>query len=106
MYQDSDYLSDIIRCRERIVEKTQNRQLDEFLDTEDLHDIVVRQFTVIGEAARKLSDDAKGRYPEIPWHRVTGMRNRLVHDYKGIDLNEVWETIQIDIPELLRQLKR
>jgi uncharacterized protein with HEPN domain len=105
MYQDNDFIADIVKSCERIIAKTRGRQLEEFLETEDLHDIVVRQFTIIGEAARNLSEDAKEQFPDVPWHLVSGMRNRLVHDYRGTDLREVWRTIQIDIPELLRHLR-
>jgi uncharacterized protein with HEPN domain len=90
MYQDSDFIKDIIKSCERIVAKTEGRSLEEFLGTEDLHDIVVWQFTIIGEAARRVSDETKESYPKIPWHLITGMRNRLVHDYRGTDLLEVW----------------
>lgn len=105
MYQDSDYIDDIVKCCSRIVEKTQGRELEEFLEAEDLHDIVVRQFTIIGEAARRVSDETKEMYPNIEWYLIVGMRNRLVHDYRGIDLIEVWRTIQVDIPSLLSELQ-
>jgi len=65
-----------------------------------LQDGVVRQLEIIGEAAKRLSPEIKSRAPHIPWKRVTGMRDKLIHDYMGVDLKAVWDTTQKNLPSL------
>ena len=60
---------------------------------------------VIGEAAGKISDELKAAHPEIPWHEMVGMRNRLIHEYFRISLQTVWDTVQKDLPELIDRLE-
>jgi len=71
-----------------------------------VQDAVVRQVTIIGEAARNLSPEFRQNHPEIPWAKVIGMRNVLVHDYFGIDIGEVWRVTQDDLPALKKQVGR
>ncbi|MCC6476860.1 DUF86 domain-containing protein [bacterium] len=106
MWRDLAYLHDIATSCERILAKTRNQTLEQFLESDDVHDIVVLHFAVIGEAARKLSDETKERLAEVPWPKVVGMRNRIVHDYKRIDYEEVWKVVSTDIPELHRSVRR
>lgn len=63
------------------------------------------KFEIIGEAARRLSPEARNLFPEIPWKLVTAMRNILIHDYDDVDLNIVWNTVQRDIPPLISRLE-
>lgn len=60
---------------------------------------------VIGEACRAISDDLKKAYPEVPWRRINGMRNRLVHEYSKVDEAYLWEVVSMDLPELKKQMK-
>lgn len=62
---------------------------------------VIREFEIIGEAVGKLSEELKSRYPEIPWQDVKDFRNLLAHEYFGVDLEIVWNTIRDDLPQLL-----
>lgn len=66
---------------------------------------MIRQLEIIGEASKKLSKEFKEKYPQIPWRDISGMRDKLIHDYFGIDLDAVWDTISKDIPELEDRLK-
>jgi uncharacterized protein with HEPN domain len=61
----------------------------------------MRQLGIIGEAARKVSQETRNAHPEIPWSEIIGMRNRLIHEYSRINLQRVWDTIQNDIPRLI-----
>ena len=66
---------------------------------------MIRCFEILGEAASKISDDFKQTHPELPWRDMITMRNKLIHDYFGVNLAVVWETIQKDVPVLLSLLK-
>ncbi|WP_374756304.1 HepT-like ribonuclease domain-containing protein [Dyadobacter psychrotolerans] len=65
---------------------------------------MVRNFEIIGEASNRLSDDFKDQHPEINWHRIRGFRNRIVHDYFGIDYAIVWEVKRVFLPDLITKL--
>lgn len=73
---------------------------EQFTADEKTISAVVRELSVIGEAARKTTESFRSENPQIPWEKIFGMRNRLVHDYMGVQLSIVWQTIQDDIPEL------
>jgi uncharacterized protein with HEPN domain len=69
-------------------------------------DAVLRNFTVIGEAARHMPDDVTAAHPAIPWQDMCDMRNILMHQYFGVNLRIVWDTIHVDLPPLALQLQR
>ena len=66
---------------------------------------LVRLVEVVGEAAAKTSPECKQDYPFIPWAEIIGMRNRLIHGYNSVDLNVLWDTIEIDLPPLIEKLQ-
>ena len=78
------------------------RGLDEagFLDDDKTADAVVRNLEIIGEASRQLPETYRDAHTDIPWHNMAGLRNRIVHDYIGIDLQMLWHIIQNEIPPL------
>ena len=67
---------------------------------------LVHLLEIVGEAAGKVSQDLRRAHPEIPWNRISGIRNRLVHGYFDIDMDIVWETVTTRLPELITQLKK
>lgn len=71
-----------------------------------LQDAIIRNFEVIGEASKKISKDFKKVYFEIPWKEISGMRDKLIHDYLGVDIDVIWETIIKDLPFLMKELKK
>ena len=73
---------------------------------EDLRLVLVHLVQVIGEAARRVSADGQLAHSEIPWREIIGMRNRIVHDYLGIDEDVVWEVVSDDLPPLITVLER
>ena len=80
-------------------------RLDLDTDREFMHSLV-RCMELVGEAASRLSEEARGELPQIPWRAIVNMRNRLIHGYFEINLDLVWQTIQNDLPPLVSQLKQ
>ena len=68
-------------------------------------DAVIRRIEIIGEAARRVSEDSREAHPQLPWQAMVGMRNVMIHDYDDIDLGVVWETVQNDLSPLVKQLE-
>ena len=66
---------------------------------------VIRCLEVIGEAAKKIPDKSREKHPGIPWQEISGMRDKLIHDYFGVDLNTVWDTIQEDLSPLKKAVE-
>ena len=75
---------------------------DAFLGDPKTQDAVVRNLEVIGEAAKNVSEGLKATHPDIPWKRIAGMRDKMIHAYFGVDLRLVWEVVERDLPELRR----
>jgi uncharacterized protein with HEPN domain len=74
-----------------------------------IQDAVIRNIEIIGEASNKISKDLKSSYHEIPWREISGMRDKLIHDYMGVDKGVVWKTIKEDIPfiqSLMQKIER
>jgi uncharacterized protein with HEPN domain len=99
-------LEDMLESCERIIEYTQGLSFDEFKKNYLVVDAVVRNFTIIGEAAGRIPDEYKIKHDQIEWDRIRGFRNRIVHDYFGIDYQIVWIIIENNIPELRDLIKK
>jgi uncharacterized protein with HEPN domain len=99
MRSDKERIEDIKEAIKNIEEYSLIERDD--LDNDRLIQVwMVHHIQLIGEAASGISNDLKAKNPDIPWRKIIEMRNFLVHEYFGIDLNEVWRTIKQDIPEL------
>ncbi len=99
MTDDWMYLQDTCDRISRISDYTQGEKT-EFLASLLIQDGVIRSFEVIGEAAKRISPELRQNHPEIPWRRMAGFRDVLIHDYAGIELDEVWHVVEHDLPEL------
>ena len=98
-------LEDMLESSEKILKYTSGYDQSRFLSDEKTADAVVRNFEIIGEAANRIDDEFKFNNPHIDWKTLRGFRNRIVHEYFGIDYEIVWSIIENDIDELIHQLK-
>ncbi len=99
-------VEDILDAIAKIEQYVSGLSFEQFQVDQKTVDAVVRNLEVIGEAVRHLSSDPKSLPADIPWTDIAGMRNILIHEYFGVDLNIIWQTITQDLPSLRNQLKR
>jgi len=97
-------LSDILESIDRIPLYIEGLSFDAFSNDRKTIDAVVRNLEIIGEAANRLPEQFREKHPQVPWHKVVGLRNRIIHDYFGIDINIIWQIIHSDLPALRHTL--
>jgi uncharacterized protein with HEPN domain len=97
-------LDDMLQSAQKIKQYTRDLDYDSFLSDDKTIDAVVRNFEIIGEAANRIDPDFRDRNPEIEWKRIRGFRNRIVHDYFGIDYEIVWSIIETYLDEMIDRL--
>lgn len=102
---DSYYVNKIVTDLEFIVEHMMSVDIEELNKNDILLDSMLFRMIQISENTKGLSDGYKESKPNIPWSAISGLRNRIVHDYGSVDLNVIFETLKNDIPDLLKILK-
>lgn len=102
---DLIYLQDILESVDIILTYIKEKTEFEFINDLMLQDAVIRRFEVIGEAASKISESTRKKYPEIQWRLMKEMRNKLIHEYFGISPLTIYSTIRFDLPVLKEQLE-
>jgi uncharacterized protein with HEPN domain len=102
--RDRLYLRHVLDAIERIARYV-GVGYDEFIASDLRQDAVIRQVGIIGEAVRNLSPEVIASKPDIHWREIAAMRNVLIHDYAGVDLEAVWEVTQRDLPLLRRAVE-
>jgi len=99
------YLEHILQECEFLVKKSGGLVFEDFIENPVLMRAFVRSLEVIGEAVKNLPDEFRKKYPEIPWREIAGMRDKLIHEYFGVNYRIVWKTVQQEIPKLKERVE-
>ena len=103
-FEPRDYLRHILAEADYLINKSAGLTVDKFMVDETLQRAFVRSLEIVGEAARKIPDAFRTRYPAVEWRAMAGMRDRLIHDYFGVDYQLVWDVVHNRVPELRDQI--
>ncbi len=103
-FEPHDYLRHILVEATYLVDRSADLTIEAFVADETLRRAFVRSLEIIGEAAKKVPDDFRAAHPDVEWRAMAGMRDRLIHDYFGVDFELVWDVVRNRIPELRRQI--
>jgi uncharacterized protein with HEPN domain len=101
-----DYVMDIIEAIEKIEDFTKDMEFENFRKDDKTVFAVIRALEIIGEAVKKIPLTVKNKYKQMPWREAAGMRDKLIHEYFGVNINVVWKTIIEDIPRLKEEIKK
>ncbi len=101
-----DYINDILEECNYLIDRSRNLSLSKFEKNEDLRRAFIRSLEVIGEAVKKLPEEIKEKNKHIPWKEIAGMRDKLIHDYFGVDYEIIWLTVKEDIPLLKEEIEK
>ena len=100
------FLEDILDSAKQIEIYTNNLTKKNFTESVQVQDAVIRRLEVIGEAVKALPASFRKNHPEVQWKEIAGMRDILIHEYFGVNINRLWETVQKDIPDLKKKIKK
>jgi uncharacterized protein with HEPN domain len=101
-----DYLQDMLYNAEKALDFVGRMELDQFFEDEKTSYAVVRALEIIGEAARMVPDETRATIPDLQWREISAMRNKLAHEYFGVNMKVVWRTVHEDLPPLVEMLRK
>ena len=104
MPRDVAYLLDILEAAKLAAAYVSAKTQEEFVRDTQCQDAVIRRLEIIGEAARRISDETRARLPDLPWSAMINMRNLMIHEYDHVDLVVVWDTVQNHLPTLIQSI--
>ena len=105
MSRDAVTVDDILAAASRIGRFVAGIDRESFVNDEKTRSAVLHELLVIGEACKRLSEAFRAANPEIPWRAMSGMRDKLIHAYDAVDLEEVWRTATVDVPSIAAKLR-
>jgi uncharacterized protein with HEPN domain len=105
MPRDESTLCDIVEAAHRALEFKEGMSRDQFDRDLKTQSAILHQLMVIGEAVKRLSPEFRAQFPAVPWGEIAGMRDKLIHAYDEVDLEQVWTTLDRDLPALLRSIE-
>ena len=100
------YLYDMLESTSKGISFIKGLTLVKFREDEKTLFALIRAIEIIGEASKKIPINVKNKYPDIPWREIGGMRDKLIHDYFGVNVDVVWKTAREDLPTLRKSLKK
>lgn len=103
--RDDAALLDMAKAARLVSDFTQGMHQAEFQIDLKTQSAVLYQIAILGEAVKRLSQNFRNQYPQIPWTAIAGMRDKLIHDYEGVDIQRVWFTIKTSIPDFLKAIE-
>ena len=103
---DTTILEDIRAAIDRILTYSQELEYDDFVTDIKTQDAIIRNIEILGEAVKLLSEKTKEKYPNVPWKDIAGTRDKLIHDYFGVNIDVVWSIVRNDIPLLNKEIEK
>ena len=105
MSRDAAYLLDILESSRLAVRRLEHVVREQFFNDLEQQDAVIRRLLIVGEAARRVSEETRIRTSELPWSSMIAMRNLLIHEYDDVDMAVVWDTVRNNLPDLIAKLE-
>jgi len=103
--RDDAHLLDILKAARLALEFKGPEGKAEFLQDAKTQSAILHQLLIIGEAVKRISPEFRAAHPEVPWKLIAGTRDKLIHFYEGVDLDEVWKMVSVDLPRLLQWIE-
>lgn len=100
------YIEDILECISKIEEYIKGVSEEDFYKNTQIQDAVLRRLEIIGEAVKKIPEEVRSNYPEIPWKEMAGMRDVLIHEYFGINMKRTWKVAKEDVFDLRGKIQK